>query len=31
MKEASIWAAYEQRLQRVSAYIYDHLDEELES
>ena len=30
MKEASIWAAYEQRLQRVSAYIYDHLDEELD-
>ncbi|CAN7381650.1 AraC family transcriptional regulator [Rhizobium sp. LjRoot98] len=30
MKEDSIWAVYEQRLRRVSAYIYDHLDEELD-
>lgn len=30
MKEESIWAVYEQRLPRVSAYIYDHLDEELD-
>lgn len=30
MREDSIWAVYEQRLQRVSAYIHDHLDEELD-
>ncbi|MDW5313509.1 AraC family transcriptional regulator [Rhizobium sp. PL01] len=30
MREDSIWAVYEQRLRRVSAYIYDHLDEELD-
>ncbi|KQT97453.1 AraC family transcriptional regulator [Rhizobium sp. Leaf453] len=30
MKEGSIWAVYEQRLRRVSAYIHDHLDEELD-
>ncbi|WP_426125487.1 AraC family transcriptional regulator [Pararhizobium sp. PWRC1-1] len=30
MKEDSIWAVYEQRLRRVSAYIHDHLDEELD-
>lgn len=30
MKEGSIWAAYEQRLRRVSAHIHDHLDEELD-
>lgn len=30
MKDTSIWAAYESRLRRVSAYIHDHLDEELD-
>lgn len=30
MREDSIWAVYEQRLRRVSAYIHDHLDEELD-
>ncbi len=30
MKEDGIWAVYEQRLRRVSAYIHDHLDEELD-
>ncbi len=30
MKETSIWAIYESRLRRVSAYIHDHLDEELD-
>lgn len=30
MSENGIWAAYEKRLMRVSAYIYDHLDEDLD-
>jgi AraC family transcriptional regulator len=30
MREESIWAVYEQRLHRVSAYIHDHLDQELD-
>jgi AraC family transcriptional regulator len=30
MRQDSIWAIYEQRLRRVSAYIHDHLDEELD-
>lgn len=30
MTEMSIWATYEDRLRRVSAYIHDHLDEELD-
>ena len=31
MSENEIWAAYEKRLLRVSAYIYEHLDEEFDS
>ena len=30
MSENEIWAAYEKRLLRVSAYIYEHLDEDLD-
>lgn len=30
MSENEIWAAYEKRLLRVSAYIHEHLDEELD-
>lgn len=30
MKEEGIWAVYEERLRRVTAYIHDHLDEELD-
>lgn len=30
MSENEIWAAYERRLLRVSAYIYEHLDEDLD-
>ncbi|WP_439616889.1 AraC family transcriptional regulator [Shinella sp.] len=30
MGENEIWASYEKRLSRVSAYIYDHLDEDID-
>lgn len=30
MSENEIWAAYEKRLLRVSTYIYDHLEEDLD-
>lgn len=30
MTENSIWASYEHRLRRVSAYIHDHLDDDLD-
>lgn len=30
MSENEIWAAYEKRLLRVSAYIHEHLDEDLD-
>lgn len=30
MGEHEIWASYEKRLSRVSAYIYDHLDEDID-
>ena len=30
MKEHSGWTNYEERLGRVTAYIHDHLDEELD-
>lgn len=30
MSENGIWAAYEKRLLRVSAYIYEHLEEDLD-
>ena len=30
MNGQTAWSLYENRLQRVSAYIYDHLDEELD-
>ena len=30
MSENEIWAAYEKRLLRVSAYIYEHLDEDMD-
>ena len=30
MSENAIWAAYENRLLRVSAYIHDHLEEDLD-
>ncbi|MCJ8148861.1 AraC family transcriptional regulator [Shinella sedimenti] len=30
MNSSEIWATYEKRLTRVSAYIHDHLDEELD-
>ena len=30
MSENEIWATYEKRLLRVSAYIYEHLDEDLD-
>jgi AraC family transcriptional regulator len=30
MSENAIWAAYEKRLLRVSAYIHDHLEEDLD-
>jgi len=30
MKKASTWTDYEERLSRVTAYIYDHLEDELD-
>ena len=30
MTEQEIWAQYEQRLRRVSAHIYEHLDGDLD-